>query len=279
MWFSAHRDKTNQKNPQKKLLDETNVSALRLRCYCHAKDRKPDAEMQFGANMCHWVFTCEKSPPHNPWMQFLLCEGPFTVWGSFEERCGGGGVATSQTSQNTYNKPWMFLIRLLFILTSAVSWLATIAVTFHHFFGFFFFFFLVFSESQPPTQTQNTHATPAWSILFLQALHVWPFVVSRTWLVLCGRGPGPLLFGPLRCARVRVSAGTILILTQHFQEPVILFWLIFFLGGGLDAYALLGLNVNSLSSTADHLRGLSCCLTEIMNKHFQISALFSSFRY
>ena len=150
MWFSAHRDKTNHKNPQKKLLDETNVSALRLRCYCHAKDRKPDAEMQFGANMCHWVFTCEKSPPHNPWMQFLLCEGPFTVWGSFEERCGGGGVATSQTSQNTYNKPWMFLIRLLFILTSAVSWLATIAVTFHHFFGYFFFFFWSFQSLSLP---------------------------------------------------------------------------------------------------------------------------------
>lgn len=94
--FQARRDKTNKKKKKhKNLLDETNVSALRwlalrLLCYCRTKDRKPDAQMQFGTNLCHRVVTCEKPQTCNTLNSGSLSEGPLTVRGVSVCSCRSG---------------------------------------------------------------------------------------------------------------------------------------------------------------------------------------------
>lgn len=130
MWSRDKTNKQQQQKPTKKTLDETNVSTMRLRCYCCAKDRKPDAEMQFGANLCHWVDTCEKSPTHKP-----LNSASFVCRAVDSARCIGvfctsAGQESDPTwmwnelpwgrnlalSQNTNNNPSMFLIRFAFYI-------------------------------------------------------------------------------------------------------------------------------------------------------------------
>lgn len=151
---TARQNKQTKKNPTEKLADETNVNALRLRCYYSAKDRKPDVEMQFGGNLCHRVVTCEHFPTQAPEFSFCLSEGPLTVRGVSASSVWGRNPASSW---NTNNNPSMFFIRLLFLLTSAVSRPETITVTFSVFFVVVCVCVCVFSELQYPTQAWKTH--------------------------------------------------------------------------------------------------------------------------
>lgn len=97
-------------------------------------------------------------PNKSPWIQFLF------VWRAVDSaRCVSASCAWGRnpaSRQNTNNNPSMFLIRLLFLLTSAVSWPETIAVTFSVFFCYCLCMFVCFqicSIPRRPGKPTRTH--------------------------------------------------------------------------------------------------------------------------
>lgn len=94
-------------------------------------------------------------PNTSPWIQFLF------VWRAVDSaRCVSASSAWGRnpaSSRNTNNNLSMFLIQLLFLLTSAGSRPETIAVTFSVFFVVVCVCVCVFSDLQHPTQAWKTH--------------------------------------------------------------------------------------------------------------------------